>query len=133
MNQKQSKTAYFILILLIILAIAVIGGLIMVLFNTEVPAEKEVIAPHHSPLPTNTFEQITPVSEKIIEVEAEDIPPAKEAAPKSTASITPSICKGCGPQIRSRDAYKNPATYTANVQPNHVRFTIYAERKINSK
>jgi hypothetical protein len=85
-------------------------------------------------LQTNTIEKITPVNETIIEVQAEEIPIiTEEPEPKSTATITPAICEGCGPQIRSRDAYKNPATFSASIQPSHVKFTIYADRKSNSK
>jgi uncharacterized protein (DUF983 family) len=134
MNKKQNKTAYFILIFLIILAIAVIGGLVMVLFNTSIPQENNIPMPEPVLLQTNTIEKTTPVNEKIIEVQVEEIPIiTEESDPKSTASITPAICEGCGPQIRSRDAYENPATFSASVQPNHVKFTIYADRKLNSK
>jgi len=133
MNQKQNKTAYFILIFLIILAIAVVGGLIMVLFNTSIPQEKNIPMPDPILLQTNLIENTTPVSEEVIEVQIEEIPIPEETEPKSTATITPAICEGCGSQIRSRDAYKYPATYTANIQPNHIKFTIYADRKSKSK
>jgi hypothetical protein len=134
MNKKRSKVIYFILVLLILLVIAIIGGLAMVLFNMTFSS--------HSPTPiepvtlhTNAVEYVTPLNETVIELKdnttrQQQLP---KPQPKAAASITPKICEGCGPQIKNRDAYKNPATYSASISPNHVHFTIYPKHKIKSK
>jgi len=132
MEKKRRKTAYFILVLLILLVVAIIGGLAMVLFNMTFSVPKN-IPPAPPVLHTNIVERVTPVSEKFIEVHAKEIPPPPQERPVHAATVVPAICDGYGPQIQSRDAYKDPVTYSASIQPNHVKFTIYANRKINSK
>lgn len=131
MNKKRSKFIYLILIFLIMLVIAVIGGLLMVLFNMTFPAPAASAAPPVA-RQTNSVEYVAPVSETIIEAKVPKPAPQKrpelEPEPEPTEPITPIICEGYGPQIKSRDAFKYPATYTASVSPTRVHFTVFPKQ-----
>ncbi len=132
MEKKRNKTAYLILVLLIFLVVAIIGGLAAVLFNMSATMPSSTPAPTPE-LKTNTVEHITPVSEVYIEVAAEEIEKPREERHATGAAVVPAICDGYGPQIKQRDAYKHPVTYRAQIQPNHVQFTLYTDHKLNAK
>lgn len=131
-RRKKSKTAYLILVLLIFLVVAIIGGLAAVLFNMT--SSLPVTAPPSTTLlKTNVIEKITPVSETYIVVKPEKIEKPKETRPTKMATVVPMICAGYGPQIKQRAAYDHPVTYSAQVQPNHVQFTLYPTKEPNAK
>ncbi len=132
MKKKRKKAAYLILVLLIFLVVAIIGGLAAVLFNmsSSLPSATSAQSPE---LKTNVVEHIAPVSEIYIEVAAEEIEKPRETRHITGAAVIPQICDGYGSQIKQRDAYKHPVTYRAQIQPNHVQFTLYTDKKLNAK
>ena len=132
MNKKSRKIVYFILVLVIFIVIAIIGGLATVLFNMTEPKPVKTTAAAPE-LKTNVVTRITPVAKTYIEIPSVTVEPVHEARPKTGKSVVPAICEGYGSQIKQRDAYKNPITYQAQVQPNHVQFTLYSNEKLNAK
>ncbi len=132
MDKRRKKTAYLILVLLIFLVVAIIGGLAAVLFSMTPSMQDSEIIPTPE-LKTNTVERITPVSETYIEVAVEEVEKSREERQAIGHTVVPAICEGYGSQIKQRDAYPHPITYRAQIQPNHVQFTLYTDKKLNSK
>ena len=131
MDKHRKKNAYLILVLLIFVVVAIIGGLVATLFNITPPTPPQQI--YTPELKTNVVEHITPISETYIEVEPKEIAKPREQDHQFSTAVVPAICEGYGAQIKQRDAYKNPVTYSAQIQPNHVNFMIYTDKKLNSK
>jgi len=131
MDKQRKKTAYLILVLLIFVIVAIIGGLAAALFNMPAPTQPQQI--YTPELKTNVVEHITPISETYIEVELKKMAKTHEQDHQPRELVVPAICEGFGAQIKQRDAYENPVTYSAQIQPNHVTFIIYADKKLNSK
>jgi hypothetical protein len=130
MIKKHSKTAYFILVLLILLVIAIIGGLAMVLFNSDIPNPNHLSS---RAMHANRIEHDLAATKKVIDMHARETPSQPKEHHIHTTMITPAVCDGYGRQTQSRNAYKHPASYNAIVHPNHVNFTIYSNRKTTSK
>jgi hypothetical protein len=125
MTKSRRTIAYLILVLLILLVVAIIGGLAAVLFNMELPVPtrhtpREAPAPH--PL-TNTVMNVTPVAELQIRIPPEHFPVEAETAQNNTGAI-PTLCDGYGPQIKMRDAFWVPIIHTVDVQPTRATFTL---------
>ncbi len=129
MDKQRKKTAYLILVLLVFIVVAIIGGLLAALFNMPPPPQQI----QTTELKTNIVEHITPISETYIEFEPEEIEKPHEQDQQPHSTVVPAICAGYGAQIKQREAYKNPVTYSAQIQPNHVNFMIYTDQKLNSK
>jgi len=132
MAKQRKNNAYLILILLIFLVVAIIGGLTAALFSMTPSIQDSETIPTPE-LKTNIVEHITPVSETYIEVAIEKVEKAREERQATGPTVVPAVCDGYGPQIKQRDAYEHPVTYRAQIKPNHVQFTIYADQELNSK
>lgn len=128
MNRKRQKIIYLVLVLLILLITAIIGGLAMALFHTTV--ESPPVASQHIPgqLLTNEVAATQAVNEKYIEVAVKEPPPPPPEVIEDTApKVVPNVCEGYGPQIKGRRAYKHRATYSAAISPNLIHFTVYRD------
>jgi len=128
MSKPRRKVAYFILVLLVLLVVAIIGGLWAVLFNMKPAVPSRHKTPPMAPTAplTNVVDGLTPVAEVRIDLppEGEPEPPTEANVPKQDAGIIPTVCDGYGPQILERKAYWGPTTYKAAVKPARVTFTV---------
>ncbi len=125
MNESRRTIAYFILVLLILLVVAIIGGLSAVLFNMKPPVPQRPNVVVAAPAPdTNTTERITPVAEMRVEIPPEELPKPPVDEEKAGSGVIPTICDGYGPQIQERKAYWGPVTHDVNVRPNRVTLRL---------
>ncbi len=126
MNEQRRTLAYFVLVLLILLVVAIIGGLSAVLFNMQpaAPVKPKAVVVRSPELVTNALDQVTPTESVHIEIPPEKTPPPKKEEPRIDTGVIPTVCDGYGPQIQGREAYWGPITHEAQVGPSKVRFRL---------
>lgn len=131
MRKQAPKIAYTILVLLILLVVAIIGGLAAVLFNMKpaVPVRPEPVAAPSPPRPNTSVTQPIAVAETRIDIpeegqNADDDATGRAESASTDDNVIPTVCDGYGPQIQERKAYWGPVTHDVNVSPDHVTFKL---------
>ncbi len=130
----RKRTTYIGLAVILLLLILVIGILAYLLFTIQPPSFEESEPGQRQPGSAFAVEkQPGGVQDTMITIGGDEstATPDESATTTDVAEATspdfglvPTVCDDYGPIIRNRDAYPNPTVFDAQVQSDHVVFTL---------